>query len=121
MTTALVTSRPRWLSAIAFISFSTSAEISGSENSWSRTWMRTELLGPSTILYGITDCAFFTSSEKKKRPISRLAEYTVFSALVMMFFFAALPTSTDPSSRKETTEAWVTSPHSLGITTGAPS
>ncbi len=83
--------------------------------------MRTELFGPSTMVYGITDWAFFTSSEKKNRPISRLAEYTVFSALVMMFFFAALPTRTLPSSRNETTEAWVCSPHSLGMTTGWPS
>ena len=38
----------------------------------------------------------------------------------MMFFLAALPTSTEPSSRKDTTEACVDSPHSLGITTGRP-
>src|SRR4051812_8954735 len=51
--------------------------------------------------------------------MSRLAEYTVDSALVMMFFFAAFPTRTDPSSRNDTTEACVRSPHSLGMTTAA--
>ena len=35
-----------------------------------------------------------------------MAEYTVVSALVMMFFFAAFPTRTVPSSRKETQEAF---------------
>ena len=83
--------------------------------------MRTELFSPSTIRYGITACAFFTSSEKKKRPIRRFALYTVLSALVMMLRFALLPTRTVPSSRKLTTEACVRSPHSLGITTGWPS
>ncbi len=83
--------------------------------------MRTELLGPSTMVYGITACAFFTSSLKKNRPMSRLAEYTVFSALVMMFFFAALPTSTLPSSRNDTQLACVCSPHSFGMTVGTPS
>ena len=53
--------------------------------------------------------------------MSRLAEYTVFSALVMMFFFAAFPTRTVPSSRNETHEACVDSPHSLGRTIGWPS
>ena len=47
--TALLTARPRWLSAMAFISLSTRAEISGSEYVCSRTEMRTELLSPSTI------------------------------------------------------------------------
>ena len=60
---------------MAFISLSTRAEISGTASrSLPRTWMRTELFGPSTIRYGITAWAFFTSSEKKKRPMSRLAE-----------------------------------------------
>src|SRR5215475_13285983 len=82
--------------------------------------MRTELFSPSTIRYGITAIAFFTSSEKKYRPIRRLAEYTVLSARVMMFRLALFPTSTVPSSRNETTDAWFTSPHSLGRTTGSP-
>src|SRR5215475_8226398 len=82
--------------------------------------MRTELFSPSTIRYGITAIAFFTSSEKKYRPIRRLAEYTVLSARVMMLRLAVFPTSTVPSSRNETTEAWLTSPHSFGSTTGSP-
>ena len=82
--------------------------------------MRTPLFGPSTIVYGITASAFFTSSEKKKRPMRRLAEYTVLSALETMFRLAVLPTITEPSSRNETTEACVNSPHSLGMTVGCP-
>src|SRR5262249_40557040 len=50
-----------------------------------------------------------------------LALYTVFSAWVMMLRLAALPTSTSLGPRKHTTEAWVRSPHSLGITVGLPS
>jgi hypothetical protein len=45
----------------------------------------------------------------------------VLSAFVMMFFLALLPTRTVPSRRKLTTEAWVSSPHSLGMTCGVPS
>ena len=74
MTTAFVTSRPSAVSAIAFISLRTSAEISGIAKTFSLTRSRTELFGPSTITYGITACAFFTSSEKKNRPMSRFAE-----------------------------------------------
>jgi hypothetical protein len=48
--TARVTGRPRYWSAMAFISLSTRAEISGSEYTPSATSMRTELFSPSTIL-----------------------------------------------------------------------
>jgi len=47
--TALVTFSPVCRSAICFISRSTIAEISGSENSSSRIWMRTPWFGASTI------------------------------------------------------------------------
>ncbi len=41
---------PSACSATCFISRSTMAEISGSENCSSRTWIRTEWFGPSMIL-----------------------------------------------------------------------
>jgi hypothetical protein len=59
---------------MAFISFSTSADTSGMASTRSPTCTRTALFGPSTMRYGITAWAFFTSSEKKNRPMSRLAE-----------------------------------------------
>jgi hypothetical protein len=74
VTTAFLTSRPSAVSAMAFISFSTSAEISGTASTRPPTSTRTALFGPSRILYGITAWAFFTSSEKKKRPMRRFAE-----------------------------------------------
>ncbi len=54
--------------------------------------------------------AFFTSSEKKKRPIRRLADATVCIGSWITLALAALPTSTEPSSRKETTLAETFSP-----------
>ena len=63
--TAPETGRPSACSAIAFISFSTNAEISGSENSSSRILMRTPWFSPGTISYLQTARALRTSSLKK--------------------------------------------------------
>src|SRR5690606_3947037 len=50
----------------------------------------------------------------------RLADETVLRGSSAMRRFASFPTRTAPPSRKPTTEAWTSSPHSLGITTGCP-
>ena len=70
--------------------------------------MRQSPLGARTTLYGRRLISSADSSNL--RPIRRLTEYTVFSALVMAWRRATTPTMRSPSLPKPTTEGVVRAP-----------
>src|SRR3954471_11505111 len=80
--------------------------------------MRTSSCGPSTSRYEHDSMACLTGGEFHLRPMSRLAAYTVCSALVIACRLAICPTSRLLLSVIATIEGVVLYPPRLGITVG---
>ena len=78
MITACVTGSPRYSSATRFISRTITPMISGQVNVLPAISRRASSFSPRTILKGHRLIAFWTSGESNRRPIKRLAAYSVF-------------------------------------------
>ena len=69
--------------------------------------MRTSPWGPSTIVNGADCSTARAAGESQRRPMSRLAAYTVFIALVTACRLAMWPTSRLPLSESATIDGVV--------------
>merc|ERR1719240_1500162 len=95
VTTALLTSLPRYASAISFILMSTIDEISSAAKVFSSprywTWMVGLPPTPDVTLNGQCFMSLWTALSVNFRPMRRFASKTVLKAFMATWFFAASP------------------------------
>ncbi len=118
VTTASLTSSPRYASASCFSFCRIIALISGGAYSVPSALTRTSPPGPWRTSYGTMVISSVTS--ENLRPMKRLIEKIVFSGFVTCWRRAGAPTSRWPSFVNATTDGVVRPPSAFGMTVGSP-
>ena len=116
--TALVTSWPKYFSAVSFIFWRINADIWEGEYFSPLASIQASPFSELIILNGAAAISFFTVGSSKFLPINLFTANIVFSGLVTACLLAGWPTNFSPSSVNATTEGVVLAPSAFSKTLG---
>ena len=114
--TALVTSWPKYFSAVSFIFCKTNADIWDGEYFFPLASIQASPFSELIILKGDVSISFLTDGSEKFLPINLLTAKIVFSGFVTACLFAGCPISFSSFSVKATTEGVVLAPSAFSKT-----